>query len=84
MCFDDVDQPDVDLLGAKSDGSAPEWDGGENETGQSLELWPAVSQWSRRESNPSLYQAKWCLNCCFVTARSRSVPLVTCGYAFGS
>ena len=42
------------------------------------------SQWSCRESKPSIYQAKWRVVSRFVTSRSRSVPLVTCGFVFGS
>ena len=37
---------------------------------------------SCRESNPQLYQAKCLLPWRFVTSRSNSVPLVTCGFAF--
>ena len=44
----------------------------------------SFSQWSCRESNPTVYQGFCRLNCCFATFRSRSVPLVTCGFAVGS
>jgi hypothetical protein len=59
------------------------------EAGQSENtLWPAnkvhILLWSCRESNPTLYQAKCLLPWRFVTSRSNSVPLVTCGFVFGS
>ena len=37
-------------------------------------------RWSCRESNPTLYQGFCLLSCRFVTSRSGSVPLVTCGF----
>ena len=40
-------------------------------------------RWSCRESNPLLYQGFCPLTCRFVTSRSRSVPLVNCGYFSG-
>jgi hypothetical protein len=36
------------------------------------------------ESNPPLYQGFCVVTCRFVRSRSRSVPLVTCGFIFGS
>jgi hypothetical protein len=40
--------------------------------------------WSCRESNPLLYQAICLLSCMFAPSRSGSVPVVTCGFGFGS
>jgi hypothetical protein len=41
---------------------------------------PAADQ----ESKPILYQAFWVMNSNVVPLRSRSVPLVTCGFRFES
>lgn len=35
-------------------------------------------------SSPLLYQGFWPMNCRFVPFRSRSVPLVTCGFVNAS
>src|SRR5947209_20264412 len=36
--------------------------------------------WSCRELKLMLYQAFWALKCRFVPSRSRSDPLITCGF----
>jgi len=51
---------------------------------QQLDLLIQILLWSCREANPALYQGFCLLNCGFVTSRSRSIPLVPCGFVLMS